>query len=208
MSSTGVGPGVRQFREARARGDEPDAAALAQEYPDEALDLVAVVRWAAARDDSIAREQMWRARAAVLSSAGEDVTLGAMLRAARNRRGLSIRALVDAARERGASLHPMAVERLEANQAAVSNVAPEIWSAVIEELQIDHHRALAGIALAVSAPLANRAFTRMGRGASDSDRERLLDEATPSGSGTVGDDYLERVRAEFGLPSTLDDAMQ
>ena len=124
MSSTEVGAGVRRFREARARGDEPDAAALAREYPDEALDIAAAVRWAAARDDSIAREQMWLARAAVLSTAGEDVTLGAMLRAARNRRGLSIRALVDAARERGASLHPMAVEQLEANQAPVGNVAP------------------------------------------------------------------------------------
>ena len=208
MSSTEVGAGVRRFREARARGDEPDAAALAREYPDEALDLAAAVRWAAARDDSLAREQMWLARAAVLSTAGEDVTLGALLRAARNRRGLSIRALVDAARERGASLHPMAVEQLEANQAPVGNVAPEVWWVIIEELQIDHHRALAGIALAVSAPQANHAFTRMERGARDSDRERLLDDAASSGSGAVGGEYLERVRAALGLPSTLDDAMQ
>ena len=102
----------------------------------------------------------------------------------------------------------MAVEQLEANQAPVGNVAPEVWWVIIEELQIDHHRALAGIALAVSAPQANHAFTRMERGARDSDRERLLDDAASSGSGAVGGEYLERVRAALGLPSTLDDAMQ
>ena len=208
MTNSEIGPGVRRFREARARGDEPDAAALVHEYPDEVLDLADELRRAAARDDSIAREQMWLARAAVLRNAGEDVTLGAMLRSARSRRGLTITTLIDAVQERGETLHPMVVEQLEANQATASNVPPEVWPVMVEELQIDRHRALAGIAIAVSAPRADRAFTRMDRSASASDREKFLDEEASSGSNAVAADYLERVRAALGLPSTLDDAIQ
>ena len=209
MTRTEIGPGVRRFREARERGEEPDAAALGREYPDEMLAIADEVRRAATRDDSDARQQMWLARAAVLQDAGEDVTLGAMLRRARSRRGLTIDSLVEALRHRGKNVLAMAFERLESNRATVRNVDPAVWAAIVEELEVDHHRALAGITMAVSAPHSNRTFTRMERGATGSEREKFVDQAaSPESDDVVAGEYLERVREAFGLPSALSDTSQ
>ena len=207
MASGDIGPGVRRFMDARTRGERVDVAALAREYPNEALELAEAVRRAAAQDDSRARQLMWFARAEVLNDAGEDATLGAILRTARRERNLTTTALSKAVRRRGANLVPLAIDRLEANQAPVANVDPAIWTAIVAELQIDRHLVVAGIQMALDAPRAQRSFTRMDRTASASDREKFLDETTASQQDSGADDYLERVRTALDLPSVLDDAI-
>lgn len=205
MTSGEIGPGVRRFMEARARGERADLAALAREYPNEAFDLAEAVRRAAVQDDSRARQLMWFARAEVLNDAGEDATLGAVLRAARRERNLTTTALSNAVRKRGANLVPLAIDRLEANQAPVANVDPAVWTALVAELQIDRHLVVAGIQMALDAPRAQRSFTRMDRTASASDREKFLG-GTIASQQNSGADYLERVRTALGLPSALDHA--
>ena len=185
MASGDIGPGVRRFMDARTRGERVDVAALAREYPNEALELAEAVRRAAAQDDSRARQLMWFARAEVLNDAGEDATLGAILLAARRDRNLTTTALSNAVRRRGANLLPLAIDRLEANQVMVANVDPAIWTAVVAELQIDRHLVVAGIQMALDAPRAGRSFTRMDRGASASDREKFLDETDRVPAGHV-----------------------
>lgn len=207
MTSGDIGPGVRRFMEARARGERTDVAALAREYPNEALGLAEAVRRAAVRDDSRARQLMWFARAEVLNDAGEDATLGAILRMARRERNLTTTALSDAVRRHGANLVPLAIDRLEANQAPVANVDPAIWTAIVAELQLDRHLVVAGIQMALDAPRAQRSFTRMDRTASASDREKFLEETAASQQDSDANDYLERVRTALGLPSALDDAI-
>ena len=193
--------------EARTRGERVDVAALAREYPNEALELADAVRRAAAQDDSRARQLMWFARAEVLNDAGEDATLGAILLAARRDRNLTTTALSNAVRRRGANLLPLAIDRLEANQVMVANVDPAIWTAVVAELQIDRHLVVAGIQMALDAPRASRSFTRMDRGASASDREKFLDDTATPQRETDTDDYLERVRSALDLPSAMGDAV-
>lgn len=208
MTSAEIGPGVRRFIEMRARGERPDVPALASRYPKEALDLVEAARRAAVQDESRARELMWFARAEVLRDAGQDSSIGAALRRARRERKLSITLLSSALRERGVELLPIAIDHLEENRVTIKNVDPEVWSAVIEELQIDRHLVVAGIQMALDAPSTSPSFTRMDRRASTSDREEFLAEATASPPDEGAAEYLERVRQALGLPSALDDTPQ
>ena len=122
--TSGIGPGVRRFRELLARGEEPDAGAIAREHPGETLAIADEVIRAGALYWARAREEMWLARAEVMRDAGEDITFGTVLRNAREDRGLTVPALAAAARERGADLARTTIERLEANQIAVTDIEP------------------------------------------------------------------------------------
>lgn len=207
MASSKDGPGVRRFWAARDRGQEADIAALGHEYPEEALDLARAARQAAAREDSLAREQMWLARAEILSRVGEDETLGTLLRRARNELGLTTAALSAALRTRGARIPPLALDRLEENRVTVTNVEEEIWPAMVRELGIEPHRVIAAIRLAIAEPRASQAFTRMDRATSVSDREKFLGGAGSTEPDMGSGAYLDRVRAALGLPSASRDAV-
>ena len=173
MTSNVIGPGVDRFRELRVRGERVDVAAITREYPDEALALADEVRHAIVRDSSLAHEHAWLARIEVLRDAGEDVSLGTSIHRQRTERGLTVAALARSVRERGADLSAAELRRIEANEVD-ANVAPEIWRALIEELNFEPHTVAAEIRWALS------------------DRE-VPDAEVES--------YLERVRAELGLPT-------
>lgn len=208
MSSGGRGQGVRKFWEARAAGAAIDPAALARDYPDEALALADAVREAAAQDESAAHERMWLARARALRRSGEDVTLGALLRGSRQGLGLSAVAVSSKVSERGASLHPMALEQLEADRVTITNVrTPGLWQALLEVLELDRHQLVAAIRAALSRPQVRPKFTRMDRGATPSDRERFLESAATAELDDAANRYLEGVRSELGLPPTPPDAV-
>ena len=182
-----IGPGVRRFREARARGEAPDAGAIAREHPEEAL----AIADEALRDEALywerAREEMRLARAEVMREAGEDVTFGTVFRNAREDRGIAVSALAAAARERGADLAPTTIERLEANQIAVTDVDPEVWAALIDDLQIGRHEFVASVWMALLEAQTHHSLTSTGRRASTLDPDAA--------------DYLDRVRSALGLPT-------
>ena len=206
MGNGVTGPGVQKFREAYAAGAEPDVAAIVREHPDEALALANAVIKAAAHKSSEGRTRMWMARAEVLGRAGEDVTLGAVLRRFREHSGLSRDVLSAEMAERGTALSPTALEQIEANHAPIANIrTPGLWPALAGVLHIAPHQIVAAIEGALSAPRGPRS-TRMERGATPTDRERFLGEAKRAdmrGGQGPGEDaarYLEWVKAELGLP--------
>ena len=185
--TSGIGPGVRRFREARARGEEPDAGAIAREHPGEALAIADELRRTEALYWARAHEEMWLARAEVMRDAGEDVTFGTVLRNAREDRGLTVSALAAAARERGADLARTTIERLEANQIAVTEVEPAVWVALIDDLEIERPEFVAGVWMGLLEMQGERAVTSTGRRA-----------------GTLEPDaaaYLDRVRVALGIPT-------
>ena len=209
MSSSGHGPGVRRFWDARAAGTQTDLMAIVQECPEEALALADAMREAAAQEESLARERMWRARARVLGRAGEDVTLGALLRRSRQDRGLSPTALSAKVGAQGAPLHPMAIEQLEADRASIMNVRTAgLWLALATVLRIDRHRLVAAIRAALAGPQPAHRFTRMGRGTKAVDRERFIGAAGSPERDQDAAGYIEWVRGELGLPSAPTDAAQ
>ena len=188
-----IGSGVRRFREALARGEEPDAGVIAREHPGEALAIAEEVLRAEALYWARAREEMRLARAEVMREAGEDVTFGTVFRNAREDRGVSISALAAVARERGADLAPTTIERLEANQIAVTDVDPEVLAALIDNLQIGRHEFVASVWMALLEMQTHHSFTSTGRRASTLEPDAA--------------DYLDRVRNALGIPtdSTHDD---
>ena len=209
MSSSNRGQGVRKFWEARVSGTEVDVKAIFEEHPDEALDLADAIREAARQEDSAARERMWHARAHVLSRAGEDVSLGALLRTSREEVGLSTNALSSRVQARGIRLPPTAIGLLEADRTRITNVTNSgLWSSLSEILRIDRHRLIATIQVALSGPQTAQRFTRMGRGATAANRERLLGIDLPSERREDVNSYVGWVRAELGLPSSPADAVQ
>ena len=209
MSSSNRGQGVRKFWEARASGAEVDVKAIFEEHPDEALELADAIREAASQEDSVARERMWLARAQILNRSGEDVTLGALLRTCRENAGLSTSALSSRVQERGVQLQPTAIGLLEADRARITNVKiPGLWATLAEILRIDRHRLVATIQVAVSGPQTAQRFTRMERGASAANRERLLGIDLSSERREDVTSYIDWVRAELGLPSSPADAVQ
>ena len=185
--TTGIGPGVRRFREARARGEEPDAGAIAREHPGEALAIADELRRTEALYWARAHEEMWLARAEVMRDAGEDVTFGTVLRNAREDRGLTVSALAAGARERGADLARTTIERLEANQIAVTEVEPAVWAALFDDLEIERHEFVAGVWMALLEMQGERAVTSTGRRVSALEPDAA--------------DYLDRVRVALGIPT-------
>lgn len=198
--SGGHGPGVRMFLEAYEAGADMDVAAIVRAHPGEALAVAGAIREAAEARADAARIRMWRARARALGEAGEDATLGTLLRDYRQGAKLTADALSDLLRERGGELHHMAIGRLEENRALIANVPETVWPALADVLGIDRHLLFVSIGDAAEGNLSSPSFTRMERGATAADRERALGEAGREGDGSL-DDYLERVRAALGLPS-------
>ena len=209
MSSSNRGQGVRKFWEARASGTEVDVTHIAQEHPDEALALADAIREAATQEDSAARERMWLARAQVLNRSGEGVTLGALLRTSREDAGLSTSALSSRVQDCGVRLLAAAIEQLEADRARITNVKiPGLWLTLAEILQIDRHRLVAMIQVALSGPRTAQRFTRMERGATATDREGFLGSELLSERREDATNYIDWVRADLGLPSSPADAIQ
>ena len=202
MSNINQGPGVRRFWEARTRGTNVNVKAIAQEYPDEALDLADAIWEAARQDDSVARERMWLARAQILSRSGDEVTLGTLLRSSREDQGLSTTDLSSRIRERGVALQPTAIDLLEAGRVKITNVkTPGLWVTLAELLQIDRHRLVATIRVALSDPRTAQRFARMERGATLTNRKNFLSsELAPKWEDADGS-YISWVRTELGLPS-------
>lgn len=209
MSNSNRGPGVRRFWEARANGMEVDVKAILEEHPSEALELANAIREAAVQDDSAARERMWLARAQVLHRLGEEVTLGILLRTSREDAGLSTNVLSLRVQARGPHLLATAIEQLEADRARITNVRiPGLWAALAEILSIDRHELVATIQSTLSGPRAVHRFTRMARGATTANRNRLLSSELPSQREENVGSYLDWVRADLGLPPSSADTVQ
>ena len=209
MNNTNMGPGVRKFWDARSRGEEVDVPAIVREYPDEAVAIADAIREAAIREDSSVREGMWLARARVLSRAGEDVSLGTLIRTSRQYAGLSTRDLSYKVRERGVSLPPTAIEFVEAGKVDLTNVKTAgLWVALSEILGIDRHRLVATIRGTLANPRSTQRFTRMDRSATPADRKGLLSGGLTSRQESSAASYISWVRAELGLPPSLDDTVQ
>ena len=209
MSSSDRGQGVQKFWEARARGEEMDVKAVFEEHPDEALDLADAIREAASQEDSAARERMWLARTHVLNRSGEEVSVGALLRTSREEAGLTTSALSSRVQARGVRLQPTAIGLLETDRARITNVKiPGLWSTLAEILQIDRHRLIATIQVALSGPQTAQRFTRMERGATAANREHLLGFDLSSERREDAASYIDWVRAELGLPSSPADTVQ
>ena len=102
-----------------------------------------------------------------------------------------------------------AIEQLEADRARITNVnIPGLWLALAEILQIDRHRLVAMIQVALSGPQTAQRFTRMERGASAATRERFLVSELSSNPREDATSYIDWVRSELGLPSSPTDAIQ
>ncbi|MYB42521.1 MAG: hypothetical protein F4X76_10110 [Chloroflexi bacterium] len=185
--TSGIGPGLRRFRDARARGEEPDPGVIAREHPGEAIAIADEVRRTEALYWARAREEMWLARAEAMRDAGEDVTFGTALRNAREDRGHSVPALAAAARERGADIARTTIERLEANQIAVTEIEPVVWVALLDDLEIELHEFVAGLWIALLEMQGERAFTSTGFRAGTLEPESAA--------------YLDRVRVALGIPT-------
>ena len=205
MNNPKIGPGVRKFWEARTSDKEVDVPALVREYPDEAVAIADAIREAAIREESSVREGMWLARAQVLSQAGEDVSLGTLLRTSRQYAGLSTSDLSAKMREWGVSVQPTAIDLLEAERVRITNVTtPGLWSALAEILEVDRHRLVATIRGTLAKPQSTRRFTRMNRGATSADREGLLGSGVTPQQEDSAAIYIGWVRAELGLPPSAD----
>lgn len=199
MGNGGSGAGLRRFREAYEAGEDIDVAALVREHPGEALAIANAIREAAALNMARARERMWRARTEALAAAGEDVTLGTLLRDFRRSANLTTTDLSERVQERGGSLLYRAIELIEENRADIGNVPEAVWPALAEVLGIDRSLLFASIGDTAAKNLPGPGFTRMERGATAADRERALGE-TAGNDGRSLDDYLDRVRDALGLP--------
>ena len=201
--SGGHGPGVRMFLEAYEASTDMDVAAIVRAHPGEALAVAGAIREAAEDREAAARIRMWRARGRALGEAGEDASLGMLLRDYRRGAELTTTALSELVRERGEQLHHMAIGRLEENRASITNVPEAVWPVLVDVLGIDRHLLFVSIGdTAAAANPSSPGFTRMERGATAADRERALGEADGGGGADGGslDDYLERVRAALDLP--------
>lgn len=207
--SSSQGPGVRRYWELRSSGAEVDVTAIVQQYPDEALALADAICEAAIQEDSADREQSWFARSQVLKESGEEITLGSLLRTAREEEGLSASDLSRIAQGRGVKLLAAAVDQLEADRTKITNVRiPGLWLTLAEVLQIDRHKLVAAVQAALSGQKPAQRFTRMNRGATSADRVGLL---TTERSMKVEEDatsYLDWVRVELDLPSTPTNTVQ
>ena len=197
--SGGHGPGVRMFLEAYEASTDMDVAAIVRAHPGEALAVAGAIREAAEDREAAARIRMWRARARALGEAGEDASLGTLLRDYRRGAELTATALSEMVRERGGQLHHVAIGRLEENGAHIPNVPEAVWPVLADVLGIDRHLLFVSIGDTAAANPSSPRFTRMERGATAADRERALGEAD-GGDGGPLDDYLERVRAALDLP--------
>ena len=207
--SSSQGPGVRRYWELRARGAEVDVTAIVQQYPDEALALADAIREAAIQEDSADRERLWFARSQVLKESGEEITLGSLLRTAREEVGLSASDLSRVAHGRGVKLLAAAVQQLEADRTKITNVRiTGLWLALADVLMIDRHRLVAAIQAALSGQEPAQRFTRMNRGATSADRVRFLTTERSMRSEEDATSYLDWVRAELGLPSTPTNTVQ
>ena len=209
MIMSSQGPGVRKFWKARASGAEVDVKAIFEEHPDEALALADAIREAAIQDDWVARERMWLAHAKVGDRFGNEVTLGVLLRTSREDVGLSTMELSHRAQERGVRLLAAAIEQLEAGRVRITNMkTPGLWSTLAEILQVDRHRLIATIQVELSGPQTAQRFTRMERGATAANRERLLGISLSSERREDVASYVDWVRDELGLPSSPADPVQ
>ena len=174
MTSNTMGPGVRRFRDLRAQGERVDVAAITREYPGEALALADETRHAIVRDSSLARERAWLSRIEVLPRRRRGrQPWGHNPRRARTERGLTVAALARAVRDHGVDLSAAELRRIEANEVDTT-VPPARWPAVIAELHFDGYTIVAEIGVALS------------------------DQGVPEPEIEA---YLERVRAELGLPT-------
>ena len=208
MNNPNIGPGVRKFWEARSRGEEVDVPAIVREHPDEVVAIADAIREAAIREESSVREGMWLARARVLSRAGEDVSLGTLIRTSRQYAGLSTRELSYKVQERRVSLQPTAIDFVEAGTVDLTNVKTAgLWKALSEILEIDRHRLIATIRGTLENPRSTQRFTRMDRSATPADRKGLLSGGLTSRQEPSAASYISWVRAELGLPPSLDDTV-
>lgn len=208
MNNTNRGPGVRKFWEAHTSGEEVDVTTIIKEHPGEALALADAIHEAAIREDSFARESMWLARAQVLSRAGEEVTLGALLRTSRQDVGLSTAELSSSVREQGVPLQPVAIELLEADRVNITNVTtPGLWMALAEILEVDRHRLVATMRGTLANSQSTQRFTRMDRGATSADRESFLSSGLTPQQEDSAVSYIGWVRAELGLPPSPADTV-
>ena len=185
MASDTIGPGLRKFREAAARGEQVDVLALMDEYPSEALAIVDEVQVPIKHDRPMMREHMWLARDEVERDAGRDADLGAMLRAEREYRGITVADLARSVQVLGVDLDAATLERLEANQGV--DIDPGSWAAVVAELELDPYHVVANIRRSLS-PLRAEGEPLSGAMLS---REPTRDVA----------DYLDRVRSALGIPT-------
>ena len=202
------GPGVRRYWELRASGAEVDVTAIVQQYPDEALALADAIREAAIQEDSADRERMWFARSQALKELGEEITLGSLLRTAREEVGLSASDLSRIAQGRGVKLLAAAVEQLEADRTKITNVRiPGLWLTLAEVLQIDRHRLVAAIQTALSGQEPAQRFTRMERGTTTAERGRFLNSELASNQQEDTTSYVHWARTELELPSPPADAV-
>ena len=209
MTNPDIGPGVRKFWEARSRGEEVDVPAIVREHPDEVVAIADAIREAAIREESSVREGMWLARARVLSRAGEDVSLGTLIRTSRQYAGLSTRDLSYKVKEHGVSLPPTAIEFIETGKVELTNVRTAgLWMALSEILEIDRHRLVATIRGTLANPQSTQRFTRMDRGATTTDRKGLLGSGVTPQQRDSAASYIGWVRAELGLPQSLEDSIQ
>ena len=139
---------------------------------------------------------MWHALAKVEREAGEDASLGVLLREEREVRGLTVEALCAEIRALGARLRPAALEQIESNRVTVTSVRPNVWAALTEYFEISRHQVVAELTMAIGNQQASRAPTL-----AYSDAEHA---AGTQALGGAADDYLDRVRAEMGLPLATD----
>ena len=209
MTNTNRGAGVRRFLEAHASGEEIDVTAIVKEHPGEALALADAFREVAIQKESAAKERMWLARAEVLSQAGEDISLGGLIRTSREYAGLSTSDLSARMRERGVSVQPTAIDLFEAGRVTITNVTISgLWPALAEILDVDRHRLVATIRGTLANPQSTQSFTRMSRGATSADREGLLSSGVSPQQEDSAASYINWVREELGLPLSPADTVQ
>lgn len=197
--SGGDGPGVQMFRQAYKDNADMDVAAIVRAHPGEAIAIASAIREAAEIREGVARIRMWSARAHALGEAGEDVTLGTLLRDYRQGADLTATALSELVRERGGQLHHMAIGHLEENRAPIANVPEAVWPVLADVLGIDRHLLFVSISGTAAENLSGPSFTRMERGATAADREQALGGDAGNEDRSL-DDYIERVRDALGLP--------
>ena len=111
-------------------------------------------------------------------------------------RGLTVEALCTEIRALGARLRPAALEQIESNRVTVTSVRPNVWAALTEYFEISRHQVVAALTMAIGNQQASRAPTL-----AYSDAEHA---AGTQALGGAAADYLDRVRAEMGLPLATD----
>ena len=194
MTNDPVGPGLSKLRDAIERGEHVDVVALIRDHPDETGVILDETPIPSERDWSRRRERMWYALAKVEREAGDDASLGALLREEREDRRLTVEALCAEIETRGARLRPPALERIESNRVTLTSVRPNVWAALTDYLEISRHQVVAALTMVLQDQQALREPPSVARArpAASADRPRELRR--------TANNYLDRVRREMGLP--------